>query len=83
MIVYIHFVTGASRHLRQSSLSPENSQQLTTLLCRAVVGWRRATRKQRSSGEAAVAGGNNHSGKVLPEIMIIGILNKIAVRRGL
>ena len=42
-------------------------------LSRATVGRRRATRKQRSSGEAILTGGNNQSGKVLPEIMIIVI----------
>ena len=42
-------------------------------LRRAAVGRRRATRKQRSSGEAVLTGGNNQSGKVLPEIMIIVI----------
>lgn len=40
---------------------------------RAAVGRRRATRKQRSSVEAVLTGGNNQSGKVLPEIMIIVI----------
>ena len=42
-------------------------------LRRAAVGRRRATRKQRSSVEAVFTGGNNQSGKVLPEIMIIVI----------
>jgi hypothetical protein len=41
------------------------------------------SRKQRISGGAVLTGGNNRSGKVLLEIMIIGILNKIAVRKGL
>ena len=42
-------------------------------LRRATVGRRWATCKQRSSVEAVLIGGNNQSGKVLPEIMIIVI----------
>ena len=54
---------------------PHRRTQLRQLshLSRATVGRRRATRKQRSSGEAVLTGGNKQSGKVLPEIMIIVI----------
>ena len=54
---------------------PHQRTQLRQLshLSRVTVGRRRATRKQRSSVETVLIGGNNQSGKVLPEIMIIVI----------
>lgn len=54
---------------------PHRRTQLRQLspLRRAAVGRRRATRKQRTSVEAILTGGNNQSRKVLPEIMIIVI----------
>ena len=48
-------------------------------LRRTTVDRRRASRKQLSSVEAVLTGGNNQSGKVLPEIMIIVIYNKKTV----
>ena len=67
------------RHTARIATSDEDPPHRGTLLRqlshlrRAAVGRRRATRKQRSSGEAVLTGGNNQSGKVLPEIMIIVI----------
>lgn len=57
-------------------------RELSQLL-RAAVGRRTAIRKQRTSGGAFLTGANNHSGKVLPEIMTIGIFKKIPIRKGL
>ena len=64
---------------------PHRRTQLRQLshLRRATVDRRRASRKQLSSVEAVLTGGNNQSGKVLPEIMIIVIYNKKTVGVGL
>ena len=64
---------------------PHRRTQLRQLshLRRTTVDRRRASRKQLSSVEAVLTGGNNQSGKVLPEIMIIVIYNKKTVGVGL
>ena len=65
------------RHTARTANSDEKTTHRRTLLRqlshlrRAGVGRRRATRKQCSSGEAILTGGNNQSSEVLPEIMII------------
>ena len=77
------------RHTACIATSDEDPPHRGTLLRQlshlrwATVGRRRATREQRSSVEAVLTGGNNQSGKVLPEIMIIVIYNKKTVGVGL
>ena len=54
-------------------MPPENRLRQLSHVRRVAVGRSRVVHKPRTSGGAVLTGGKHGSGKVLPEIMIIGI----------